>query len=82
MDERKNPARCASKLRVIRNKIGYPGKWRDYPAVVVERGDFEGNVRRAAAFEFERALDKIGKPVDRDEWFMTPSTVTRTSTRG
>ena len=64
-----------AKLHAIRNKIGYPDKWRDYTAVVVERADFEGNVRRAAAFEFARQLDKIGKPVDHGEWGMTPSTV-------
>jgi len=64
-----------AKLRAIRNKIGYPDKWRDYSAVVVERGDFAGNVRRAAAFEFARQLDKIGKPVDHGEWGMTPPTV-------
>ena len=64
-----------AKLRAIRNKIGYPDKWRDYSAVVVERGDFAGNMRRAAAFEFARQLDKIGKPVDRGEWWMTPPTV-------
>ena len=64
-----------TKLHAIRNKIGYPDKWRDYSAVVVERGDFAGNVRRAAEFEFGRQLAKIGKPVDRDEWWMTPPTV-------
>ena len=64
-----------AKLHAIRNKIGYPDKWRDYSAVVVERGDFAGNVRRAAAFEFDRQLNKIGKPVDRGEWEMTAPTV-------
>ena len=64
-----------AKLHAIRNKIGYPDKWRDYSAVVVERSDFAGNVRRAAAFEFARQLDKIGKAVDRGEWGMTPPTV-------
>ena len=64
-----------AKLHVIRNKIGYPDKWRDYSAVVVERGDFAGNVRRAAMFEFERQLNKIGKPVDHGEWGMTAPTV-------
>ena len=64
-----------TKLHGIRNKIGYPDKWRDYSSIRVERGDFEGNVRRAAAFEFGRQLAKIGKPVDRGEWGMTPPTV-------
>ena len=64
-----------AKLHAIRNKIGYAEKWRDYSAVVVEPEDFAGNVRRAAAFEFARQLNKIGKPVDRGEWAMTPPTV-------
>ncbi len=64
-----------AKLHSMRNKVGYPDKWRDYSSVRVERGDFEGNVRRAASFEFARQLSKIGKPVDHDEWDMTPPTV-------
>jgi endothelin-converting enzyme/putative endopeptidase len=64
-----------AKLRAIRNKIGYPEKWRDYSAVTVRRDDFAGNVSRAAVFEFDRQLAKIGKPVDRDEWSMSPPTV-------
>jgi endothelin-converting enzyme/putative endopeptidase len=64
-----------AKLHAIRLKIGYPEKWRDYSAVRVARDDFEGNVRRAARFEFERQLAKIGQPVDHDEWQMTPPTV-------
>ncbi|MDE2510170.1 MAG: M13 family metallopeptidase [Elusimicrobia bacterium] len=68
-------AAALDKLHGIRNKIGYPDKWRDYSAVRVERGDFSGNVRRAAAFEFDRQLGKIGKPVDHGEWGMTPPTV-------
>ena len=63
------------KLRAIRNKIGYPEHWRDYSAVRVDDRDFAGNVTRAAAFEFDRQLAKIGRPVDRDEWTMTPPTV-------
>ena len=57
------------------NKIGYPDKWRDYGAVDVVRGDHVGNVLRAEQFEVHRGLDKIGKPVDRSEWGMTPPTV-------
>jgi endothelin-converting enzyme/putative endopeptidase len=74
MSERTKQAALA-KLRAIRNKIGYPAKWRDYSAVTVRRDDFAGNALRAAAFEFDRQLAKIGQPVDRDEWFMSPPTV-------
>jgi endothelin-converting enzyme/putative endopeptidase len=63
------------KLQAIRDKIGYPDRWRDYSALKVEPGDFAGNVRRAAEFETRRDLAKIGRPVDRGEWGMTPSTV-------
>jgi endothelin-converting enzyme/putative endopeptidase len=63
------------KLHSIVNKIGYPDKWRDYSSVVVSRNDFAGNVERATVFESRRELNKIGKPVDRDEWGMTPPTV-------
>jgi endothelin-converting enzyme/putative endopeptidase len=63
------------KLDAIRRKIGYPDKWRDYSSYQVAPGDFAGNVRRANAFETKRQLDKIGKPVDRGEWGMTPPTV-------
>ena len=63
------------KLAAMRNKIGYPERWRDYSAVVVKRDDFAGNVARATAFETRRQLAKIGKPVDRAEWGMTPPTV-------
>jgi endothelin-converting enzyme/putative endopeptidase len=63
------------KLSKVANNIGYPDKWRDYSSVRVERGDALGNVERAAAFEVHRQLNKIGKPVDRKEWGMTPPTV-------
>jgi endothelin-converting enzyme/putative endopeptidase len=63
------------KLAAMKNKIGYPETWRDYSAVRLDRGDFAGNVARAAAFETRRQLAKIGKPVDRGEWGMTPPTV-------
>ena len=63
------------KLKAITNKIGYPDKWRDYSSVKILRDDALGNDDRASAFEFERQLQKIGKPVDRKEWFMTPPTV-------
>jgi endothelin-converting enzyme/putative endopeptidase len=63
------------KLHSIVNKIGYPDKWRDYTSLEIVRGDFAGNVRRSAIFESKRQLAKIGKPVDRGEWGMTPPTV-------
>jgi putative endopeptidase len=63
------------KLHAVTNKIGYPGKWRDYSTVGVKRDDFFGNVERATVFESRRQLAKIGKPVDRNEWFDTPPTV-------
>jgi endothelin-converting enzyme/putative endopeptidase len=63
------------KLHAIANKIGYPDKWRDYSALEIVRGDEIGNSERASWFEFHRWLAKIGKPVDRKEWDMTPPTV-------
>jgi endothelin-converting enzyme/putative endopeptidase len=63
------------KLAAMKNKIGYPEKWRDYSSVVVRRDDFAGNVARATTFEARRQLSKIGKPVDRAEWGMTPPSV-------
>jgi putative endopeptidase len=63
------------KLHAMANKIGYPDKWRDYSKLEIVRGDELGNVERARAFEFHRQLNKIGKPVDRGEWGMTPPTV-------
>ena len=56
-------------------KIGYPEKFRDYSAVVIRRDDYLGNVRRAAAFEVRRNVARIGGPIDRTEWGMTPPTV-------
>jgi putative endopeptidase len=63
------------KLAHITNKIGYPDKWRDYSMLTIVRGDALGNSLRANEFEFKRQLNKIGKPVDRSEWGMTPPTV-------
>jgi endothelin-converting enzyme/putative endopeptidase len=63
------------KLAHIANKIGYPDKWRDYGTLTIVRGDALGNSWRANEFEFKRELNKIGKPVDRSEWGMTPPTV-------
>ncbi|GAA4137764.1 M13 family metallopeptidase [Leifsonia shinshuensis] len=67
--------RALDKLSKFTPKIGYPVKWRDYSALVIDPTDLVGNVRAAALFEFNRELDKIGKPIDRDEWFMTPQTI-------
>ncbi len=64
-----------AKLHTIRNKIGYPDQWRDYSSVKILPDDFFGNDQRATEFEIHRRLDKIGKPVDRGEWGMTPPTV-------
>ena len=64
-----------SKLHGVTNKIGYPDKWRDYSSVQIDRSDFAGNALRASLFEGRRQLAKIGKPIDRGEWGMTPPTV-------
>lgn len=67
--------KALAKLDKFTPKIGYPRKWRDYSGMVIERDDLYGNYRRGYAFEYERELRKLGGPVDRDEWFMTPQTV-------
>ncbi|GAA4641022.1 M13 family metallopeptidase [Gordonia humi] len=67
--------RALAKLDKFTPKIGYPTTWVDYSTLEADRTDLIGNVRRAASFETSRELAKIGKPVDRDEWFMTPQTV-------
>jgi len=69
--------RDAARIKLSRftAKIGYPDKWIDYSALNVVRGDPLGNLRRAFAFDFDRDLAKIGKPIDRSEWGMTPMTV-------
>ncbi len=63
------------KLRAIEDKIGYPNQWRDYSSVNILRDSYLKNVQEATVFEFRRQLDKIGKPVDRSEWTMTPPTI-------
>ena len=68
-------AKAKAKLATYNPKIGYPSKWRDYSALEVVAGDPVGNDARAAAFEYDRRLAKLGQPVDRDEWVMTPMTV-------
>ena len=67
--------KAMGKLATYNPKIGYPSKWRDYGALQVVAGDPVGNDTRATAFEYDRLLAKLGKPVDRDEWGMTPMTV-------
>jgi putative endopeptidase len=64
-----------AKLDAIVNKIGYPDHWRDYSSVRIDRRDYYGNAQRAIEFETKRELAKIGKPLDRSEWQMTPQTV-------
>jgi len=66
---------AVTKLHAISNKIGYPDKWRDYSALEIVRGDAVGNSHRANAFEFRRQMNRIGKPLDKTEWGMTPPTV-------
>lgn len=68
-------AAARAKLARFTPKIGYPDQWRDYTALEVVRGDPVGNARRLIAFEHARNVAKLGKPVDRSEWFMTPMTV-------
>ena len=67
--------KAKAKLHMVADKIGYPDHWRDYSTLKVVRGDAIGNAWRAADFENRRELAKIGKPVDRDEWGMSPATV-------
>jgi putative endopeptidase len=64
-----------TKLHTVKNKIGYPDRWRDYATLTIERGDYFGNVKRAQAFEVKRDWAKVGKPLDRNEWDMSPATV-------
>jgi endothelin-converting enzyme/putative endopeptidase len=64
-----------AKLHQVNNKIGYPDKWRDYSSLTIERDDYFGNVLRSHTFEEKRDWAKVGKPVDKSEWFMPPPTV-------
>jgi putative endopeptidase len=63
------------KLAAFRPKIGYPDKWRDYSALEIRAGDAFGNATRAKVFEWQRQVNRLGQPTDRDEWRMTPQTV-------
>ncbi len=67
--------RALAKLEKFTAKVGYPEKWRDYSKLVIDREDLYGNYRRGYAINHDRELAKLGGPVDRDEWFMTPQTV-------
>ena len=67
--------RAKEKLHAVADKIGYPDKWRDYSKLTISADDALGNTQRATAFENDRQLNKIGKPVDHNEWGMTPPTV-------
>ena len=67
--------KALAKLSTFTPKIGYPDTWRDYSKLEIRRDDLVGNLQRAAEFFTQRELDKLGKPVDRSEWFMTPQTV-------
>ena len=67
--------RAMEKLDKFTPKIGFPVKWRDYSSLSIDASDLLGNVRATNEFEFQRELGKIGKPLDRDEWFMTPQTI-------
>ena len=68
-------AKAVAKLAAFTPKIGYPDRWRDYFTLSVRRDDLVGNIARANAFEFKRNLGKLGGPIDRSEWFMTPMTI-------
>ncbi|RAU90834.1 M13 family metallopeptidase [Mycolicibacter senuensis] len=67
--------RALAKLDKFTAKVGYPANWRDYSALVTDRADLYGNFLRGYAVNYDRELAKLGSPVDRDEWFMTPQTV-------
>ncbi len=67
--------RALAKLATFRPKIGHPDVWRDYDGVDIDAADLVGNVRRATVFEHDRQVSKVGKPIDRDEWFMPPQMV-------
>jgi len=63
------------KLDKFTPKIGYPTKWKDYSSIVIDRNDLVGNVKRVTSWNLDREMKKIGSPIDREEWFMTPQTV-------
>ncbi|MDZ8172946.1 M13 family metallopeptidase [Microbacterium xanthum] len=67
--------RALAKLAAFTPKIGYPETWKDYASLEIDAADLVGNVRRAHVWEHDRQLSKVGQPIDRDEWYMTPQTV-------
>ncbi len=67
--------RAQEKLARFGSKIGYPARWRDYGSLAIADDDLAGNVMRTNAFDYERNVGKLGRPIDRDEWHMTPQTV-------
>jgi endothelin-converting enzyme/putative endopeptidase len=71
----KSKEEAAKKLQGIEDKIGYPNKWRDYSTLKINKDSYLRNVHASTAFEYKRQLDKVGKPVDRGEWGMTPPTI-------
>ena len=75
LDEPRHQTAALAKLHAVSNKIGYPDKWRDYCSLTIERADYFGNVQHAHAFASEARLGKVGKPVDQNEWYMSPPTV-------
>ena len=68
-------ARAKEKLSKITTKIGYPNRWRDYSSLKIDQQDLVGNMQRSAQIEYRRMIDKLGQPIDREEWGMTPQTV-------
>ncbi len=64
-----------TKLKAIVNKIGFPDKWETYPGVVINRNDFIGNVKSIGAFQYNKMVNRMGKPVDKTQWGMTPPTI-------
>lgn len=67
--------KAIKKLRAMTRKIAYPKRWKSYAGLVIKKGDYFGNMLRAAEFEHKRELRKLGRPIDRHEWLMTPQTV-------
>ena len=68
-------AKAQEKLAAFRIKIGYPDKWKDYSKLEIKNDSYYANMKRASEWEYDRMLEKLGKPVDPDEWLMTPQTV-------
>jgi predicted metalloendopeptidase len=71
----KTKTEAHDKLRKLTVKIGYPDKWKDYSKLTIAPDDLVGNLMRSALFGYQRSVDKLGKPIDRTEWFMTPQTI-------